>query len=69
MNHIVRRHQRDWVSILGSNPDIRQRLKTQMDKHLHTMVYGEFFSVQVQASALRETCLRRSMRSISSILG
>ena len=47
-------------------------VETQMDKHLHTMVYGEFLQdVQVQASsALRETLpFRRSTRSISSILG
>lgn len=46
------------VSNFGhGHPDIQQRLKTQMDKHLHTMVYGEFLQdVQVQASsALRET--------------
>lgn len=40
------------VSNFGhGHPDIHRALKTQMDKHLHTMVYGEFLQdVQIQAS-------------------
>ena len=40
------------VSNFGhGHPDIQRALKAQMDKHLHTMVYGEFLQdIQVQAS-------------------
>ena len=54
------------VSNFGhGHPDIQRALKAQMDKHLHTMVYGEFLQdIQVQASRALCTTLPSSIDAV-----
>ena len=54
------------VSNFGhGNPTIHQQLKAQLDKHLHTMVYGEFVQeVQTRASALLRATLPKDLDGV-----
>jgi len=54
------------VSNFGhGNPTIHDQLRAQLDKHLHTMVYGEFVQeVQTRASALLRATLPKDLDGV-----
>lgn len=54
------------VSNFGhGNPTIHDQLRAQLDKHLHTMVYGEFVQeVQTRASALLRATLPKDLNGV-----
>ena len=54
------------VSNFGhDNPTIHNQLKAQLDKHLHTMVYGEFVQeAQTRASALLRATLPKDLNGV-----
>ena len=54
------------VSNFGhGNPTIHDQLKAQLDKHLHTMVYGEFVQeAQTRASALLRATLPKDLDGV-----